>query len=111
LSLAGAEELVRRLPQGLATRIGEDGFGLSAGEIRRIALARAALRTDAFLLLADEPTAGLDDETAADVVRGLEQLARGRTALVASHDAAVSRLPGRLLDLDKCEARVLEPAT
>ncbi|MEO0979332.1 MAG: thiol reductant ABC exporter subunit CydD [Pseudomonadota bacterium] len=111
LRLSGALELVRRLPRGLSTPIGEDGFGLSVGEIRRIALARAALRTDAVLLLADEPTAGLDKETAADVVNGLEILAKGRTALVASHDAAVLALPGRVLDLDKIETRVLEPAT
>lgn len=110
LRLAGAEDLVRRLPRGLSTRVGEDGFGLSVGEIRRIALARAALRTDAVLLLADEPTAGLDRETAADVVNGLEQLAKGRTALVASHDAAVLGLPGRLLDLDRIGTHMLEPA-
>jgi len=110
LRLAGAEDLVRRLPLGLSTRVGEDGFGLSVGEIRRIALARAALRTDAVLLLADEPTAGLDRETAGDVVKGLERLADGRTAIVASHDAAVLGLPGRLLDLDKIGERELEPA-
>lgn len=110
LRLAGAENLVRRLPQGLSTQIGENGFGLSVGEIRRIALARAALRTDAGLLLADEPTAGLDRETAADVVNGLRHLAKGRTTLVASHDATVLGLPGRLLDLDKIGARELEPA-
>ncbi|WP_422038973.1 thiol reductant ABC exporter subunit CydD [Roseibium sp.] len=111
LHLAGAAELVERLPQGLSTRIGEDGFGLSVGEIRRIALARAALRTDAVLLIADEPTAGLDKETAADVVTGLGQLAKGRTTLVASHDAAVLDLPGRVLDLDSLETHALEPVT
>ncbi len=111
LYLAGAAELVEHLPQGLSTRIGEDGFGLSVGEIRRIALARAALRGDAVLLIADEPTAGLDEETAADVVKGLEQLARGRTTLIASHDAAVLNLPGRLLDLDTFQTHALEPAT
>ncbi len=111
LHLAGAAELVERLPQGLSTRIGEDGFGLSVGEIRRIALARAAMREDAALLIADEPTAGLDADTAADVVKGLEQLAKGRTTLVASHDAAVLNLPGSVLDLGRLEAHALEPAT
>lgn len=111
LHLAGAAELVEHLPQGLSTRIGEDGFGLSVGEIRRIALARAALREDAALLVTDEPTAGLDKDTAADVVKGLEQLAKGRTTLVASHDAAVLDLPGRVLDLDCLETYAPEPVT
>ncbi|PVB63477.1 thiol reductant ABC exporter subunit CydD [Labrenzia sp. 011] len=99
LRLAGAESLVRRLPRGLATPLGEDGFGLSVGEIRRVALARAAMRRTATLLLADEPTAGLDEDTAADVIRGLKTLAAGRTSLIASHDAAVLEMPGRILDL------------
>jgi len=99
LRLAGAEELVQRLPHGLATPLGEDGFGLSVGEIRRVALARAAMRRTAGLLLADEPTAGLDEETASDVIRGLEALAEHRTALIATHDPAVLRMPGRQVDL------------
>ncbi|WP_428672016.1 thiol reductant ABC exporter subunit CydD [Roseibium sp.] len=103
LELAGAAELVRRLPNGLSTPVGEDGFGLSVGEIRRIALARAALRRNAVLLLADEPTAGLDEETAGDVIAGLEHLAHGRTALIASHNPALlSKLPGRQVDLSTC---------
>lgn len=101
LDLAGAADLVRRLPQGLATQLGEDGFGLSVGEIRRLALARAALRRDAVLVLADEPTAALDEDTAADVIRGLKQLASGRTTLIATHDPAVLGLDGRRVDLDR----------
>ncbi|MCV0428800.1 MAG: thiol reductant ABC exporter subunit CydD [Roseibium sp.] len=99
LKLAGAAGLVRRLPQGLATPLGEDGFGLSVGEIRRVALARAAMRTDATIVLADEPTAGLDEETAADVVSGLRQLCIGRTAMIATHDRAVLTLAHRQMDL------------
>ncbi|MEP3047527.1 MAG: thiol reductant ABC exporter subunit CydD [Roseibium sp.] len=101
LRLAGAEELVHGLPRGLATQLGDDGFGLSVGEMRRVALARAALRKDAFILLADEPTAGLDKETAADVISGLTSLCQGRTALIATHDPAVLALSGRRLDLGK----------
>jgi ATP-binding cassette subfamily C protein CydD len=101
LDLAGALALVERLPQGLSTRLGEDGFGLSAGEIRRIALARAALRTHSKILLADEPTAGLDEETAANVVEGLKKLAAGRTTVVATHDPALLRMPGRSVDVSR----------
>ncbi|MCK7614743.1 thiol reductant ABC exporter subunit CydD [Roseibium sp. CAU 1639] len=105
LALAGATDLVARLPRGLATPVGEDGFGLSVGEIRRIALARAALRTDAAILLADEPTAALDEDTAADVIAGLAKLSRSRTTVIATHDPAVLSLPGRIIDLN-----TLEPA-
>ncbi|MEP4768509.1 MAG: thiol reductant ABC exporter subunit CydD [Roseibium sp.] len=103
LRLAGAADLVRRLPQGLATQLGEDGFGLSVGEMRRIALARAALRKDAVLLLADEPTAGLDQETASDVIAGLTALCSGRTSLIATHDPAVLSMPGRAFDMTKVQ--------
>ena len=61
--LAGADEFVRDLPRGYETTIGEGGRGLSAGETRRLALARALLR-DAPLLILDEPTADLDAESA-----------------------------------------------
>ncbi|WP_298814225.1 thiol reductant ABC exporter subunit CydD [uncultured Roseibium sp.] len=99
LRLAGAGELVERLPHGLATQLGEDGFGLSVGEIRRVALARAAMRKEAVLLLADEPTAGLDPQTAADVINGLTFLSNGRTSLIATHDPLVLGLQGRQLDV------------
>ncbi|WP_420410791.1 thiol reductant ABC exporter subunit CydD [Roseibium sp.] len=109
LQLAGAETLVRGLPRGLATPLGEDGFGLSVGEIRRIALARAAVRKSAALLLADEPTAGLDDETAADVISGLKKLCEGRTAVIATHNPAVLALPGQKIDLARyAGAKVME---
>lgn len=99
LRLAGAEALVQRLPRGLETPLGEDGFGLSVGEIRRVALARAAMRKDAVLLLADEPTASLDEETAADVIDGLRKLCDGRTAVIATHDPALRKIASRRIDL------------
>ncbi|WP_296588504.1 thiol reductant ABC exporter subunit CydD [Roseibium sp.] len=108
LQIAGAADLVRRLPRGLSTQIGEDGFGLSVGEIRRLALARAAMRRDAKLLLADEPTASLDAETAADVIRGLEQLATGRTVLIATHDAEVLQMSGRRFVMTRPERALTE---
>ncbi|WP_299471259.1 thiol reductant ABC exporter subunit CydD [uncultured Roseibium sp.] len=111
LRLAGAENLVRRLPQGLATQLGEDGFGLSVGEIRRVALARAAMRSNSTILIADEPTAGLDPETARDVIGGLTALTRDRTALIATHDPAVLKLAGRRVDLDRVVEAGLEPVS
>jgi len=77
------------LPEGLATRIGEDGVGLSGGELQRIALARIYLR-DPGLVLLDEPTAHLDAATEARVLDGLIDFARGRTLLVTTHSTAVA---------------------
>nr|WP_305987068.1 thiol reductant ABC exporter subunit CydD [Roseibium sp. MMSF_3544] len=100
LRLAGAEALAQRLPRGLDTPLGENGFGLSVGEIRRVALARAAMRKQATILLADEPTAGLDEETAVDVIDGLRLLKNSRTTIIATHDPAVLKIGGRRIDLD-----------
>jgi ATP-binding cassette subfamily C protein CydD len=82
-----------RLPAGLDTVIGERGFGLSGGEARRIALARVFLR-DPDVLLLDEPTAFLDAETEAAVLRAIIAFAQGRALLMATHGrAAMAALP------------------
>ena len=90
LRLAAATEVVARLPQGLETVLGEMGGGVSGGEARRLMLARAAL-SGRKVILADEPTADLDPETAAEVIAALLTLrARGATVIVATHDAALA---------------------
>ena len=97
---AGLAEVVAGLPDGLDTRLGERGAGLSAGERQRVALARAFL-LDAPLLLLDEPTANLDGSTEDVVLRAIRRLVTGRTAVLAAHrpelvamaDRAVSLVP------------------
>jgi ATP-binding cassette, subfamily C, bacterial CydD len=84
--------------------LGEGGTGLSGGELVRLALARAAAKPQAGLLLADEPTAHLDRETAAGVVDALLGLAQGRTLIVATHDPALAARIGRVVDLRAAHA-------
>lgn len=96
--LARADGFIDQLPQGFATMVGEGGQGLSGGEIRRIALARALLR-DAPLVILDEPTASLDPASEAQVAAGLEALARGRTLLVVAHRLNTLRAANRILVL------------
>ncbi|WP_343227335.1 thiol reductant ABC exporter subunit CydC [Pseudoxanthomonas sp. PXM01] len=71
---------------GLDTWVGENGATLSAGQARRLALARALLR-DAPLLLLDEPTEGLDQDTADALMRDLVEAGEGRSMLIISHAA------------------------
>jgi ATP-binding cassette subfamily C protein CydD len=100
-------QFAQRLPQGLDTLIGERGFGLSGGEARRIGLARLLLR-DPQVLLLDEPTAFLDAETEAALLRSLAAYARGRSVVVATHSPAVIAWADRCLLLP--EGRLVEPA-
>lgn len=74
----------RDTDEGLDTWVGENGTTLSAGQARRLALARALLR-DAPLLLLDEPTEGLDQDTADALMRDLAAASAGRSVLVISH--------------------------
>jgi ATP-binding cassette subfamily C protein CydD len=81
---AAASDFVDHLPDGLDTLLGDRGAGLSGGELRRLALARAFLR-QADLVVLDEPTAGLDAANEQLVAEALQRLAINRTVLVISH--------------------------
>lgn len=91
LTEVGLDELVARLPAGLESRIGDDGFGLSAGQRARLALARASL-DDAPLLLLDEPTAHLDAESAAAAHRLIQRLAHERLVVAVTHREELAEL-------------------
>ncbi len=79
--------------------LGEGGTGLSGGEIVRLAIARAAANRKARLILADEPTAHLDAATADLVTESLLDLAKGRTLIVVTHDAALAARMDRTVTL------------
>lgn len=83
-SAANCDEFVRRLPEGYATPIGENGAKLSGGERQRISIARALLK-DAPIVLLDEATASLDVENETRVQGALSRLLTGKTVLVIAH--------------------------
>ncbi len=96
--LAGAAEFIEELPAGLGTLLGERGAGLSTGQRRRIALARAFLR-DAPVLLLDEPTAGLDADSEAVVADAIGALMAGRTVLLVTHRPALAAIAHQVVEL------------
>lgn len=95
-----------RLPQGLATPLGEGGQPVSGGQARQISLARAWLRRSPLILL-DEPTASLDRDSEARVMRSLARLKRGRTLVMLSHRLELLQLADRILMLDKGRVHAL----
>lgn len=99
LEAASATAVVETLPKGLHTVLGELGHGVSGGEARRLMVARA-LCADADIILADEPTADLDADTARLITEGLLSAARqGATLIVATHDMTLARRMDRIVAL------------
>ncbi|SDE96959.1 thiol reductant ABC exporter subunit CydD [Rhodospira trueperi] len=99
LRRVGAEAVVSARPLGLATPLGEGGRGLSGGEIRRLALARALL-ADAPLVLMDEPSASLDHASEEALIRALNGLRADRTVVIAAHRLSTLQGADRILVLE-----------
>ncbi len=102
---AQADDFIRALADGYATRLGERGLVLSGGQRQRIALARALLR-DAPILLLDEATSALDAESEQAVQAALARAAETRTTLVIAHRLATVQRASRILVLD--QGRIVE---
>jgi thiol reductant ABC exporter CydD subunit len=97
-ALAGADRFLSALPSGYDTLLGDGGRPLSAGERRRVALARAFVR-DAPLVILDEPTADLDRTSAEVVAEAIERLRVGRTVLLIAHRPELVQRADRIVAL------------
>jgi subfamily B ATP-binding cassette protein MsbA len=98
--LAHCDEIVRMLPSGLDTVLGERGLRLSGGQRQRVAIARAIL-ADASVVLFDEATSSLDGESEAAVQDAMRALASGRTVFVIAHRLSTVRAADQILVLDR----------
>jgi subfamily B ATP-binding cassette protein MsbA len=105
---AHAIEFIERLPAGLDTLVGERGVKLSGGQRQRIALARVFLKDPAVVVL-DEATSSLDNESERLVEEAMEELLRGRSTLIIAHRLRTVRRADRVLVLDR--GRIVEEGT
>jgi ABC-type multidrug transport system fused ATPase/permease subunit len=108
---ADAHAFISALPEGYQTQIGQRGRLLSGGQRQRIAIARAMIRNTPVLVL-DEPTTGLDPQTAARIMEPLRRLMAGRTTILITHDAQVAPHPDQVITITEDPAiDVLEEIT
>lgn len=93
--VAGAHQFISRLPQGYQTVLGEGGTGVSAGELRKLALAQLFLRNPTVLIL-DEPSSDLDFESETTLLHTLHKIAQKHTVIVITHSVRVASIAQRI---------------
>lgn len=108
LDAAHVSDFVKKMPDGLDTRVGPRGSGLSGGQRQRVVIARALLR-DTPILLLDEATSALDAQSEVLVQEALEKLSKNHTTLVIAHRLSTVRDADKIVVMDK--GRVVEQGT
>jgi len=106
--IAEAIEFIDTLPHGFDTKIGEGGYKLSGGQRQRLSIARAVLK-DAPILILDEATSSVDNETEAALQRSLAQISEGRTTLIIAHRLSTIRNADNIFVLEN--GKVIESGT
>ena len=106
--LAQADEFIRELPNGYDTIVGERGLGLSGGQKQRIAIARALLM-DPRVLILDDSTSSVDQETEIKIHRALENLMKGRTTFVIAQRLSTVKKADQIIVIDR--GRIVERGT
>ncbi|WP_132956783.1 thiol reductant ABC exporter subunit CydD [Rhizobium sp. BK251] len=104
---AQADGFIERLPAGYETLLGDGGQGLSGGEIRRVALARAFLK-DADLIILDEATGALDRQTATRLMGSVRQMTSKSAVLFITHDLEAARTADRIITIER--GRIVDEA-
>lgn len=107
--LACMTEFINELPEGIHTRLERRGYGLSGGQLQRVALARLFLRNPQVILL-DEPTANLDADTRDQVMKNLVAFAKDRAMLIVTHDPAVAQHANVVYRLQNQQLQPLDKA-
>lgn len=105
---AGMQATLQRLPDGLATAVGESGFGLSVGERQRLQIARVIIDKPRILIM-DEATANLDYATEAEVKKTIDEIRRKNTVIIIAHRYSMVKDADLVIVLD--EGQVLEQGT
>jgi ATP-binding cassette subfamily B protein len=106
--IAEASAFIDELPDGWETLVGEGGHRLSGGQRQRLAIARAILK-DAPILILDEATSAVDNETEAALQRSISKVSQNRTAVIIAHRLSTIRNADRILVLEN--GNIIEDGT
>jgi len=108
IQIANLQEFVKSLPEGLSTRIGEDGRGLSGGQTQRVLIARAVYKDPEYLFF-DEATSSLDANNEHQILWNLSRFIQGRTVVVIAHRLSTVKNADQIVVMDS--GRIAEAGT